>query len=296
MRLRKKDASWSVNAFRIRASSKVKICSWSKEDTLSNITRRLRMLFTRPRQALKLAYARLPLDIGSHDYTSFVVLTASRCGSSMLQSRLNAHPNIVCFGEKFKFLSSNSLSFVAQRIWKRYPKSIMAVGVKVFYYHPHDGYPAVLIEDLLSRRCKVIHLVRDPFDSAYSKLVAEQTNEYSSDQKSIWQDRRLVTISIDELKDEMNKRQDYIQKFERVLTAEDSILIKYEDVCADENALAGVFKFLACAPAIATKSHIVRQDTAVRSSDFVQNYAEIMALKKQYSKNPKLIEVSARQK
>ena len=90
------------------------------------------------------------------DYRKFIILCPSRSGSTLLQTSLNASPEIICFREPFNFAKdlidydvegyessetdrhlrdSDFRAFLEQRIFCKHPGDVMAVGFKAMYDH-----------------------------------------------------------------------------------------------------------------------------------------------------------------
>ena len=80
----------------------------------------------------------------SHDpYTRFVIIGAARSGTTLLQSLLSSHPEIVCLGEVFHLLArrdhdldqivADPVDFVSKTIYRPHARHIGAVGYKVLY-------------------------------------------------------------------------------------------------------------------------------------------------------------------
>ncbi len=118
---------------------------------------------------------------GQADYTRFILLGRSRVGSNMLRGLLNAHSQIVTFGEIFQnkneigwamegfprngrahqqFLHE-PIQLLEQKLWRNYPAKIRAVGFKIFYYHARDPEWTAVWEHLRQdKTLRVLHLKR----------------------------------------------------------------------------------------------------------------------------------------
>jgi hypothetical protein len=104
----------------------------------------------------------------SKNYTRFIVLTKPRTGSNMLVNSLQMHPNMKVYGELFRGGVDDKVKeriltsvddYFDSRIFKKYDRSIKAVGFKIFYHHPvydHDGKVWSYLQDCDGLR--VIHL------------------------------------------------------------------------------------------------------------------------------------------
>jgi LPS sulfotransferase NodH len=124
------------------------------------------------------------LDLGLYGqtaYAPFVVIGRSRVGSNLLRGLLNAHPEVVAFGEVFRDVSSldwdhtgyfqsasmgslvrrDPVAFLDTKVFGRYPRSVRAVGFKLFYYHARQPDLASVWDYLEARTSvKIVHLKR----------------------------------------------------------------------------------------------------------------------------------------
>ena len=91
---------------------------------------------------------------GHKDYQRFIILGRPRTGSNLLHLSLRLHNRIISYGELFsskhqtirgypryrhkskhlmELRDGNPIKFVDQFIYRKYPRSISAVGFKIFY-------------------------------------------------------------------------------------------------------------------------------------------------------------------
>ncbi|MEZ4515540.1 MAG: sulfotransferase [Chloroflexota bacterium] len=138
----------------------------------------------------------LPAETG---YTRFLCISTARTGSTLLIRSLNKHKNVIAYGEIVRnqdrfpshihqFAGSQTLfeedprAFLETRVFRKYPKSIKAVGFKIFYHHaPRDeAWGREVWDYLLSQpELRIIHLKRQNLLRAYiSQLKAEQTSQW----------------------------------------------------------------------------------------------------------------------
>lgn len=95
---------------------------------------------------------------GQAAYKRFILLGRSRIGSNLLRGLLNAHPQVVLFGEVFQnkeeigwamegfptngrthqLFLNQPVQLLEKKLWRNYPAGITAVGFKLFYYHARD--------------------------------------------------------------------------------------------------------------------------------------------------------------
>ncbi|MBE7443828.1 MAG: sulfotransferase domain-containing protein [Planctomycetia bacterium] len=133
-------------------------------------------------------FKNLALDLGIQeghlDYCRFIILGRARSGSNFLRSLLNAHSQIVTFGELFRsydsigwefpdhdqylqyqslisLMQSNPVGFLEKKVFRKFPKRILAVGFKLFYYHAQDNSRKAVWPYLKDQKdLKIIHLTR----------------------------------------------------------------------------------------------------------------------------------------
>lgn len=119
--------------------------------------------------------------VGQSDYTRFIILGRSRVGSNLLRGLLNAHSQVVVFGEIFQnkqeigwamegfpthgrakhIFLHQPVQLLAQKLWRNYPEKTMAVGFKIFYYHARDaGWMPVWDYLQQDANLRVLHLKR----------------------------------------------------------------------------------------------------------------------------------------
>lgn len=122
---------------------------------------------------------------GHSDYCKFIILTRGRSGSNFLRGLLNSHDQIVAFGELFrsydsigwdlpdydKYLQSRRLKaliqnrpdrFLKEKVFKKFPRQIGAVGFKIFYYHAQNDSRKTVWTFLKNQKdLKIIHLKRN---------------------------------------------------------------------------------------------------------------------------------------
>jgi hypothetical protein len=134
--------------------------------------------------------------LGGHKhYRRFIILGRGRSGSNFLRGLLNSHNHIIVFGELFNFCDSigwefpdydrflqnrrlislmrhNPAQFLDQHVFKRFPKSILAVGFKLFYYHAQDDSRKTLWPFIKNQTdLRIIHIKRN---NALKVLLSEK--------------------------------------------------------------------------------------------------------------------------
>src|SRR5688572_26178109 len=125
----------------------------------------MRILRAHGRSAeLKDALARAVINArslgGNYSYRKFVIVGTARTGSTLLIELLNSHSQALAFGELFRSNDSigwdvppfvkrqdaKTLSlyrsdpnlFLKKHVFRRWPRNILAVGFKLFYYHARE--------------------------------------------------------------------------------------------------------------------------------------------------------------
>jgi LPS sulfotransferase NodH len=141
---------------------------------------------------------------GNRTYRRFVIVGIARTGSTLLLSLLNAHRQVLAFGEVFRgdgrigwditpFLSYQSprllrqsdeapADFLDREVFRRWPREVGAVGFKLFYYHARSG-PKAAVWDMIrdDPEIAIIHIKRENILAQYLSLtLAHRTNVWSS--------------------------------------------------------------------------------------------------------------------
>lgn len=132
--------------------------------------------------------------LGHRGYRRFLVVGIARTGSTLLVNLLNAHPQVMAFGELFRqadevgwdvapFASYRSprlvalyradpVAFLEKAVFRRWPRDCAAVGFKLFYYHareaPQSAVWTYLCGDL---SLKVLHIKRRNRLAQYLSLL-----------------------------------------------------------------------------------------------------------------------------
>jgi LPS sulfotransferase NodH len=140
--------------------------------------------------------------VGHLDYTKFIILGRSRTGSNFLRGLLNSHPQVVTYGEVFQnshslewdhtnYLRSNKtqyllnnepITLIDKKIFRKYPRNILAVGFKLFYYHAQE-YPWKSVWGYLQENqdIKILHMKRKNLLKTHlSRKVAVTTDRWVS--------------------------------------------------------------------------------------------------------------------
>jgi LPS sulfotransferase NodH len=169
------------------------------------------------------ALARTLLNIrsirGTTSYTRFVIVGIARTGSTMLVSQLNSHSQALVFGEIFRsedaigwdftpfrsyqnrrlrtLYSSDSIAFLDQHVFRRWPGNHKAVGFKLFYYHARTPSRRPVWDYLIDRpEIRILHIKRRNLLRQYASLqLAHATNIWSTT-PSVIQDPQKLRLGI----------------------------------------------------------------------------------------------------
>jgi LPS sulfotransferase NodH len=235
--------------------------------------------------------------LGHAEYTRFVVLGRSRVGSNLLRSLLNAHPQVVAFGEVFRELDNldwdhtgyfqsaatralvrrDPVRFLETRLLGRYPAATMAVGFKLFYYHARDGAQAGIWPWLLQRReVRVIHLKRaNLLETHVSRKRAALTGRWVN--TSGEPDRAVaVRLEYDEVLADFQQTRAWEAECDRTFAGHPLLQVQYEQLATDYQSEARRLEaFLGVDPCVVQPATF-RQSTQSLSAT-VSNYHELKA-------------------
>ncbi len=132
--------------------------------------------------------------------TLFIILCQPRSGSNLLHTYLNSHPSVYSYGEVIrKSIENNKINnnnpSIYKLAFKPHPKTIKAVGVKLFYnYHDIPVYKDCFLEVVDNPAIKIIHLERENLlDTFISLKKAELTNTWSTTKSSTHHSRPHIT-------------------------------------------------------------------------------------------------------
>lgn len=203
------------------------------------------------------------------DYTRFVCVASSRTGSTLLTRSLAEHPGVRMYGEILRnydcfadyvhefrgteaLFQSEPSTFLDARVFRKYPRSVEAVGFKLLYRHAPREHPwgdEVWRYMLAQPQLSIIHLKRQNLLQVYvSKTVAGLSNEWIKYGASTAQQDQL-TVDLDDMIAFFEWRRaaetDFDQRF-----AEFPILqVRYESLANDfDNEMARIQRFLGLEP------------------------------------------------
>jgi LPS sulfotransferase NodH len=261
----------------------------------------MRRLHTpRPSPAVHEALARGALRarsiLGGRSYRRFVTVSVARTGSTLLTNLLNAQGQVLAFGELFRgdgaigwdrwpFYSHQNpglrrlhetrpVEFLETAVFRTWPRSIAAVGFKLFYYHARTGAQARVWDYLKDNpEIAVIHLRRRNILEQYVSLrLAHETNVWSTSKPGPPAEPiRLAPEACRRHFEEVRAQEEACNAF---FACRRIHSITYEDLIADRaGAMAGVAAHLGVdlGP---LKAKIVRQRTQPLAA-VIANYDEL---------------------
>lgn len=193
---------------------------------------KIKKAVSNPKLAIKKFQNRLGIYRKHEDYKKFIVLSRSRTGSNMLISMLTSHPSIYAKGEIFNWLKGQSVNYVLDSIYHRYPKYIKAVGFKIFYYHPLDDQSGLVWQVLKNIDLHIIHLKRrNILRTLLSRKIAGLTNVYSFDiHKNVEKKDKICHFTEDELKEGFEQTREWEKSFGHMFQSKAIIDVYYEDL------------------------------------------------------------------
>jgi len=235
-------------------------------------------------------------------YTPFIVLGRSRVGSNLLRSLLNAHPEIMAFGEVFRdttnpdwdhvgyfqaassraLLQRDPVRFLQIRLLGRYPRAVRAVGFKIFYYHAGGGRSGIW--DWLRHQpaIKVIHLKRENLLQTHvSRKRAALTGQWVS--TSGRPDETVsMHVDFDEALADFEQTRAWEEEFDRFFIGHDVLQVTYESLSTDIRSMTRRLEdFLQVSPQPLVPS--TSRQAPYPLSAAVSNYVE---LKERFSGTP----------
>lgn len=249
---------------------------------------------------LNLLFYKIGISGGQKKYRRFIILTTARSGSNFLLGMLNAHSQVLAFGELFRekktigwdidpydrYLQSHRLkrlsqtdpvAFLKNHVFINFPGKIKAVGFKIFYYHAQDESRGHLWGFLRGQNdINVIHLKRmNTLKTMLSLKKAFLTNKWT--QTSLeHEERSSISLDYDECLENFNWTHKSQKQFDIFFQNHPKLNVTYEDLASDtDKELARIQKFLGidyeiCKPATIKQSNQIL-------SQAISNYSELKA-------------------
>ncbi len=202
----------------------------------------------------------LPIINKYSDYTTYVILTTPRTGSTLLHTYLNNHPNVISLGET---VQKSATLFHPPLL----PACIQALGFKIFYDNAMEaGWQNEMERLSVAPATKFIWLRRkNTLRQWVSLQAAVVSGEWSSTRSSTRSSMQQETVE-----PKMKLEPEEFLRFRTTLHENDRFIrqflkgrqyleINYEDLVNNEETLNLIWRFLNVRPAkvhsLLTKQH-----------------------------------------
>ena len=181
-------------------------------------------------------------------------------------------------GEEFGRLDGRTVEEILNGIFNRCPRSIKAVGFKIFYYHPLDDSSGYVWQKLLQiEDLYVIHLKRrNILRTLTSRKLAMMTDIWSrKDGDNVFPvENKRVTFTADELQQGFHKTRDWEKKYALFFANRNVIDIYYEDIVADHfREIKRICNFIGLPEVVLTSEN--RKQNPEKLSALIANYSEV---------------------
>jgi LPS sulfotransferase NodH len=245
---------------------------------------------------------RAVLDIravgGHQDYTKFVIVGIARTGSTMLLDLLNNNSKVLAFGEIFRrateigwdirpfggpydrrFLDlyrSDPRAFLDRIVFGRWPRSVRAVGFKLFYYHAQEPpFSDVWQRMIADSEIRIIHLMRGNILAQFLSLKLAHRSDVWSMTRATAGKAEPIRLDPDGCARHFAEVRRYERECEQKFAAHPLLRVHYEDlVRAQDREMERVLEFLGITPESGSRTKLVRQRT-VPLPEAIENFAEL---------------------
>ena len=215
--------------------------------------------------------------IKQSDYRKFIILSRSRTGSNLLFSYLNGHPNIIANNEIFQWPNKKGYQKILKNQFRKYPKSIKAVGFKIFYDHPLGEENHELWSELMNmKNLFVIHLKRrNILRTLLSLKLALETDKWVKfSSEKFFSKKKIVSFITDELEQGFIQTRNWEKQGEAMFSDHPLITIWYQELDNEPvETLNKVTSFLGVEPC-ETRTYLQKQNPE-KSSDLIMNFEEL---------------------
>ena len=214
-----------------------------------------------------------------NDYTAFALLCEPRSGSTLLHTYLNAHTQVLSYGEVLRMereKGNKTNTLVSDLVFRPHARQIKAVGLKLFYeYVDHLDYRDSFVQIVQRKDVKIIHLVRNNLLELYVSLkTAEQTNVWSTTQpsgKSI-----PIQVDVNDYQKFVSLHRQHQAHFIELFTDHAVLTVTYEALAEyPQQTLLTVQKFLGVEPQ--NLFTLLTKQSHGPVSARISNYAEVEA-------------------
>jgi LPS sulfotransferase NodH len=212
--------------------------------------------------------------LGGHsNYAPFIILGEARSGSNFLRGMLNTHPQVVTFGEIFRFydnigwelpaferyrqtprlislMQRDPVRFLERWLFEKFPPSIGAVGFKLFYYHAKEDSRKVIWPYLKDKKdIRVIHLKRkNSLRVLLSRKKAHMTDKWT-DLDGKEEDALSIALSPEECLEQFTWIRNMWREYDHFFREHEMMELFYEDLTADRDGeTQRVQRFLGVSP------------------------------------------------
>jgi len=216
--------------------------------------------------------------IKQNDYRKFIILSRSRTGSNLLLSYLNVHPNIIANHEIFQRPSKKSYQRILEGQFRKYPKSVKAVGFKIFYNHPLGEENHDLWAELMDmKNLYIIHLKRRnilrTLLSLKLALESDKWIKYSPDQQRVYM-KKAVSFEAKDLERGFKQTRQWEQQGYAMFKDHPLLTIWYQELENKPNETFNkVAAFLGLEPC-EIRTYLQKQNPE-KSSDLIMNFEEL---------------------
>ncbi len=240
---------------------------------------------------------------GHTDYVRFLILGKGRTGSNFLRGLLASHPQVRTFGEIFRrpgaigwdtpgyfqtprlldLIQRDPGRFVEEKVFRRFPPSVRAVGFKLFYHHAQDENWRPVWAYLQQRReIRILHLRRWNMLKALLSLKRALRTDRWTNTGGEPEEEPPLTLDYQECLDTFTRTQERERALAAFFADHPLLDIRYEDLARDyRGEMQRVLAFLDL------EDYAVQPMTHKQShrplSEAIANYAE---LKRRFAGTP----------
>lgn len=218
----------------------------------------------------------------SKNYTSFIILSEPRSGSTMLHTYLNSHTQIKSYGEVLREnieangIEKETAPYIESLAFKPHTKALKAIGLKLFYEYYEDPRYSGSFKYVINRKdVKIIYLIRRDILKVYASLkIAQKTNVWSSVKSAGDGPRPKITI---DRNDYIRFREEHLRHrrlFLTLLKDHPLLEVAYEDLVQNpQPILNSIQQFLGVKPkALFT---LLKQQNPGSVASLITNYDEV---------------------
>jgi len=238
---------------------------------------------------LEMSYIMRQWSAKNRPHTQYILLSNPRCGSSLLQSYLASHANILDGDTIFHqrelsrfpshYLYRMASCYYRAKLGGKQPDDVYAVGIKMLYINCDlDNYVWRFLSSLPN--LKVIHLKRqNPLRLYVSWEIAQKTNIWNVTQEEYEQlsTRRCITYSREQMYAYLDDVENKTKCFDECWFAKhEKLEIFYEDLISNtDNVMARIQQFLHV-PIYPVHADLVRMNSEPLA-ELIDNYDQFSA-------------------